>query len=758
MEPRTPTDVLMLRGFARCNAARRAVMRNDVHEWECRGLGAFGTHLVSILGVAAALVSPLVAEEMNLARAPATIVAPTPPVAKIIPRTFEEHHRLRFDDYDWLRDRGDPDTLAYLKAENAYAAAHVRPLQPLIDEIGRELDERDDGASQSTDFSDGGYLYRRRIAKGARFPAIVRRKPVAGAPEQVVLDIERLAAGHKQYDLSAYVVSPDGNRVAFAVDFTGGRSHRVFVRDIASGEVQDTGINGAASDMVFSADSAWLFYIRVEPGTVRSSALWRHRLGTPSQRDELVYKERDATYELSLSRTKSGRFILFKAAQQQTTEIRYLPADRPLGTFAVIEPRRQGVIYDADHIGSTFYFRTNLNAPDYRLVRAPESAPGTANWVDVIGETRGRLIAEFELFDSFIALVDEHDAVESARVVRLADMHELAVPLPEIGVAEISFAQGAANRDASAILQLRFSGPLHPPAEYDFDVRTGQLSLRRKSRAWRWFDPGRYAAKRINAVAPDGETIPVTLMYRTDQLRTGGNPVLISGYGAYGSSSQPEFPDSWVSLMDRGFVYAQAHVRGGGEKGRLWHDRGRMLQKRNSFTDFIAATEALIAQGIADPRRVFAQGASAGGLLVAAVTNLRPELYAGVVAEVPFVDVVTTMADPTTPLTTLEYDEWGNPAQREHYDYMLSYSPYDNIAAMAYPAMFVTAALHDSQVFYHEPAKWVARIRATKTNSTELLFVTDMAAGHSGLAGRFGSTAENAQILAWLIGQASRRR
>jgi oligopeptidase B len=414
-----------------------------------------------------------------------------------------------------------------------------------------------------------------------------------------------------------------------------------------------------------------------------------------------------------------------------------------------MEPRRDGIIYEADHIGDQFYIRTNLNAPDYRLVSAPEAAPEAANWQDVVPPTSGHLIAQFELFETFVAIVEEHDAVQSVRVFRRSDMREIAVPRPApIGVMEVEFAQGAANADPSAtVLQLRFSAPAIPNAAYDFDTQTGKLLLRKKSRAWNWCDPDAYEVKRIEAVASDGESIPVTLMYRKGLLRSGGNPTVITGYGAYGLSELPSFADSWVSLVDRGFVYAIAHVRGGREKGRRWHDAGSMLMKRSSFT----ATETLIAQGFADRKRVFAYGGSAGGLLVGAVANMRPDLYAGIVAEVPFVDVITSMSDPSLPLTTLEYQEWGNPAIKEQYEYMLSYSPYDNVSAKAYPAMFVTAALHDSQVRYHEPAKWVARLRATKTDHNELLFVTDMTAGHTGTAGRFGSADDYAKIVAWVI-------
>jgi oligopeptidase B len=682
-----------------------------------------------------------------------------PPVAKKIPHAFEEFGHRRVDNYDWLRNESDPDVLAYLKAENAYAAARLGPIKPLIEELERELHARADGSRESPPFFDNGYLYQRRLAVGARFPVIVRHRPQPGAPEQVVLDIESLAAGHKQYSLDNYVVSPDNNLVAFAVDFTGGRSHRIFVRDIDSGQVVDTGIKDAASDLVFSADSKSLLYNRVEPSTVRSYQVWRHALEGDGPRDKLLYEEKDPTFELNLSKSKSGRFILLKLDQQRTTEIRYLPADRPNDSFKIMEPRRHGLIYEADHIGDRFYIRTNLHAPDFRLASAPENAPQAANWATVVAETPQHFISEFELFDTFIAVVEEHEAIQSIRVFRRADMSEMAVPRPvEIGVMDMDFAQGASNRDSSAtILQMRFSAPNLPPTAYDFDTRTGELSLRKRSWAWGWCDPQAYEVKRIFASASDGESIPVTLIYRKEFLRLGGNPTLVTGYGAYGLSTLPSFLDSWISLVDRGFVYAIAHVRGGREKGRRWHDAGSMLNKHNSFSDFIAATEALIARGVADPKRVFAYGASAGGLLVGAVANMRPDLYAGIVAEVPFADVVTTMADPTLPLTTLEYEEWGNPAIKEQYEAMLSYSPYDNVIAQRYPAMFITGALHDSQVAYHEPAKWVAKLRATKTDDHELLLLTDLETGHTGTAGRFGSMQERAGIMAWIIGQSELR-
>jgi oligopeptidase B len=676
-----------------------------------------------------------------------------PPVAKTIPKTFKEHGRTRVDLYDWLRNSDDPHVLTYLKAENDYASSQLARIQPLIAEIETELEQRADGASQSPEFTKGGYIYKVRIAQGARFPSIVRRRNTLDAPEQTVLDIEGMAAGHAQYLLGDYVVSPNDRLVAFTVDFSGGRSHRVFIRDLVSGKITDTGIRNAAPELAFSADSQSLFYVRVEPETIRSYQLRRRDLKISRSGDIVLYEERDQAFELELKTSRSGRYIILTSVHQTTTEVRYLPLQRADGRLRLVEPRRLGVVYEADHIGDTFYIRTNLNAPDFRIISVPEAAPQRRNWRTVVAETPGRHIVGFLLFESFIALAQERDANRTVRVLRGADLSEIDVPRPaEIGTMDLDFAQGLANLDPSAtVLQIRFSGLLHPNARFDFDTATGKLSLRQRSRPARWFDPSAYEAKRITARSADGELVPVTLMYRKGMLRPGGNPTLVTGYGAYGSSMIPEFDGEWVSLVDRGFIYAIAHVRGGLEKGIRWHDDGRMLHKGNSFADFIAAAEGLTEQGFANREKLFAHGASAGGLLVAAVANRRPDLFAGVIAEVPFVDVITSMSDPSLPLTTLEYEEWGDPSLLDEYEMMLSYSPYDNVAAKAYPAMFVTGAFRDSQVRYHEPAKWVARIRAAKTNASELLFMTDMDAGHSGTGGRFGSTRKTAQLMAWLI-------
>ena len=685
-------------------------------------------------------------------------VEPAAPIAPIAPKTFKEFGGVRIDNYDWLRNRKDPRVVAYLDAEKAYADARLTPIKPLVDELAAELKEREAQEDAGVPAAQNGYLYERRFARAAQYPLIIRRKNAPGAQDEIVLDVGALAATHPhQSQLGSWTISPDNARVAFAVDFGGDREFRIFVRKIATGEVIDDGIENAASSLVFAADSETLFYVRNEPTTLRSYQVWRHRIGSRSESDMLVYEEDDPAFNVSIELTKSRKFILLNLEEERTSEVRYLATDKPTGELKVIEPRRRGVLYEVDHVGDRFFIRTNLDAPDFRIVRAPEATPEAAHWMEVVAQEPGHHLSHFETFETFVAVDVEDESGTTIRVFNPLDLRELPVPrLAAIGVASSSFADdNEANLDpAATVLRFRFSGPVQPECIYDFDVRTGALIMRKEDPARHWFDRDQYEVDCLSATAPDGERIPITIVYHKAMRRLGGNPTLIVGYGAYGLSSRPTFTPSVFSLIDRGFVYAIAHVRGGHEKGERWYAQGRVLNKRNTFTDFIAATELLIVEGYADRRAVFARGGSAGGLLVGAIANLRPDLYAGIVAEAPFVDVVTTMSDPSVPLTTLEYNEWGNPAVKQEYDYMLSYSPYDNVARKAYPAMFVTAGFYDSQVSYAEPAKWVARLRASKTDTHDLLFKTDMDAGHAGRSGRLGTIEESAEIMGWLIAHA----
>ena len=710
-------------------------------------------------GLAAAGAIPL-ASRLRLSSANAIEAAERGPIAPIRPKTFRAFGAARIDNYDWLRDRKDPRVVGYLNAENAYADARLKPIKPLVDELAAELKAREaqEDASVPTAYND--YVYQHRFTQGGQYPCIVRRKAF-GTEEEIVLDVGALAADHPlQNQLGSWNVSPDNRHVVFAVDFTGGRNFQVFVRTIATGETIDQGIDNTSSDLAFAADSNTIFYVRNEPTTLRSYQVWRHRLGANPETDTLIYEETDPTFDISIGLSGSRKFILLNINEERTSEFRYLPADQPTGELNVIEPRQRGVLYEVDHVGDRFFIRTNLDAPDFRLMSAPQATPTVPHWREIVPERPGHYLSHFKIFETFVAVDVEDQSGTTIQVFNLSDGREIQVPRPAaIGVASSLFDDNEANLDpAATVLRFHFSSPLEPQCVYDFDVTTSALILRKQDPASRWCDRNRYLLDQLSATASDGERVPITVVYRKDMRRSGGNPTLIVGYGAYGLSLRAAFTRSAFSLIDRGFVYAIAHVRGGHEKGERWYVEGRMLNKRNTFTDFIAVTEALIASGYADSRAVFAQGGSAGGLLMGTVANLRPDLYAGIVAEVPFVDVVTTMSDVSVPLTTLEYDEWGNPAVRQEYDYMLSYSPYDNVAQKNYPPMFVTAGFYDSQVSYAEPAKWVAKLRASKTDKHDLLLKTEMEAGHSGRSGRLGSIEQTAEIMAWLIAHARDRR
>jgi oligopeptidase B len=717
----------------------------------------FSTRRRFTFSLAAACAVPF-ASRLPLSSANAETAAYPGPIAPVVPKIFKAFDGVRIDNYDWLRDRRDPRVVSYLDAENAYANARLQPIRPLVDELAAELKARETQENASVPTPNNGYVYERRFTEGAQYPCIVRREDAPGAQEEIVLDIGALAAGHpQQYQLGSWTVSPDNKRVAFTIDLTGGREFRIFVRTIATGETVDQGIDHASSDLVYAADSNTLFYVRNEPTTLRSHQVWLHRLGTNPNNDVLIYEERDTTFSVSISLSASRKLALVNINEERTSEFRYLPIDQPTAELKVIEPRRRGVIYEVDHVGDEFFIRTNLDAPDFRLMSAPHAAPAALHWREIVPEEPGRHLGHFEAFETFVAVDVEDETGTSIRVFSLPGLREIPVPRPAtIGVASSFFMdENEANLDpAATVLRFHFSNPLVPQCVYDFDVTTGAMTLRKQDPESHWFDRHRYVLDQLSATAPDGERVPITIVYRKGMRHPGGNPTLIVGYGAYGLSLRATFTRSAFSLIDRGFVYAIAHVRGGHEKGERWYAEGRMLNKRNTFTDFIAATETLIAKGYADSRAVFAQGGSAGGLLMGTIANLRPDLYAGIVAEVPFVDIVTTMSDTSVPLTTLEYNEWGNPMVKSEYDYILSYSPYDNVVRKNYPPMFVTAGFYDSQVSYAEPAKWVAKLRASKTDTHELVFKTDMAAGHDGRSGRLGSVEQSAEIMGWLIAHA----
>lgn len=656
----------------------------------------------------------------------------------------------RNDPYYWLNEKDNPEVVAYLDAENAYAEAMLKPQAALQDEIFAELEQRASLADKDVPWPMDGYFYESRYAEGADYPLIVRHQGSATGPETVVLDVPALAKPHEQYFLRNWQVSPDGAKVAFAVDFKGDRICEIFVRDIATGAVETTGIKDSQSDIVWSADGKALIYTAVD-GMVRGYQAKRHILGQPVANDTVLLQEDDTTFEIGVQQSRSREMAIITVGHAQRDEILVVSTSALDPKPVMLVPRTLNVRATADHLGGQFYILTNDQAGDRKIVATPDSAPSLATATPIVPETKGRYIEGFELFDGFIALQEIHDGVTTVRTVDRAT----GAPRADLDFGPLGVAQLNENRDPKLTsLRVSFESATTPPVLYDVDMTTGVQTELKRDPAWTWFNPATVEAIRISAPAKDGAAVPVTLFWRKDKFKPGTNALLVYGYGAYGISMEPGFYRNFMSLVDRGFVVAIAHIRGGRDLGDAWYQGGRMANKMNTFTDFIAATESAIASGYADPRKVYAMGGSAGGLLMGAVLNLDGTLYDGVVALVPFVDVLTTMLDDTIPLTTFEYEEWGNPNIQEQYNWMAAYSPYDNVAPKNYPALFVLTGLHDSQVGYFEPAKWVAKLRVTKTDKNPLLFTINMGAGHSGNSGRTGPVADRAKVYAWLLSRA----
>ncbi len=689
---------------------------------------------------------------------PAVTPASAPVPAAAAPVLARKDHVIttkfgvsRTDPYYWVNEKTNPDVVKYLEAENAYANAQLTPQKPLEDEIFKEMEARANLPDEDVPYAKDGYYYLTRYEAGADYPVIARRAGSPTGAEEIVLNVPELAKGHEQYFLRGSSVSPDGKKVAFAVDFKGDRVNEIFVRDIAGGAPVSTGIKQAASDIVWAKDGNAFFYGQLD-ATVRVNQIKRHIMGADPATDTVMIEEPDTTFELSVGEAKSGDVAIITVFHAQRTELLAVSLTTPDPKPVMLMPRSRNVRALADHFDRKFYILTNDGAPDLKVITLDGAAPDLATAKTVIPETPGRYIEGFALFKDVIAIQEVHDATST---VRLADRNTGA-PKSQLDFGPLGVAALERNEDASLpFVRVSFDSANLPAVLYQVDLATGIKTELKKDPAYTWYKPELYEAVRIMAPAKDGKMVPVTVTWRKDRKAPGGNPTLVYGYGAYGITTEPGFYPRYVGLMDRGFVVAIAHIRGSRDMGDAWYQGGRMANKMNTFTDFIAATEAVIGQGYADPKHVYAMGGSAGGLLMGAVTNLRPDLYDGVVAQVPFVDVLTTMLDDTIPLTTFEYEEWGNPNIPEQYNWMAAYSPYDNVMAKAYPPLFVLTGFNDSQVGYFEPAKWVAKLRTMKTDQNPLLFLCNMGAGHSGNSGRTGPLADRAKVFAWLVSRAA---
>jgi oligopeptidase B len=676
---------------------------------------------------------------------PAKTPATAPPQAPRRPTSLRVHGDERVDDWYWLRDRDDPEVTAYLEAENAYTdalTAHTAHLQEqLYEEIRARIQETDETAP----VPHGGHWYFRRTIEGLQYPIHCRRAGTPDGPELVLLDENELAKGHDYFRLGVLTVSPDHAKLAYSVDTTGGERYTLRIRDLDSGRDLPDEIPNTYYALAWSSDSRTVFYTRPDEA-MRPYQLWRHVLGTAAAEDVCVYEEPDERFFLSVERTRSGAFVVMDLESMITSEVHVLPAGDPEGQFRIVEPRRQGVEYSLDHRGDCFYLVTNDEAPNFRLMAAPVDTPGREHWRELVAHREDVRLLGVDAFARQLALYERADALRRIRVVdpETAEGDPIEQPEPVYMTA-----RGDNPEFETDELRFLYTSLVTPPTVVDYDVRSGARMVRKQEHVL-GYEPERYATVRMWASAPDGERVPMSLVFRRDRPQEPG-PSLIVGYGAYESSTDPVFSTAHVSLLDRGFAVAIAHVRGGGELGRRWYEHGKLEHKRNTFTDFVACAELLVAEGWTSPAQLAARGGSAGGLLMGAVLNLRPDLFGAVVAEVPFVDVVTTMLDGSLPLTVIEWEEWGNPNDSRFYEAMKAYSPYDNVEAKDYPPMLVTAGLNDSRVAYWEPAKWVARLRATKTDANPLLLRTRLGAGHSGPSGRYERWHEEAFVFAFLL-------
>jgi oligopeptidase B len=678
---------------------------------------------------------------------------PTPPIAKRAPTIDVVHGERREDEYGWLRDKDSPEVTAYLEAENAYTDAVMKGTEAFQDALYQEMLARIKEDDSTVPYRRGAYVYYSRTETGKQYPIHCRRRDVPGAPEEITLDLNRLAEGHAFLSLGVYTVSDDGRLLAYSVDFTGFREYTLHVKDLESGAILADRIEKVSS-AAWSADDAILFYV-TEDDAKRPFRLWRHRLGAAA--DDLLLEETDELFRLGVFRSRS-RKIVFAAARSFTSgEYRWLSAAEPFGEWRMIRPREKDHEYDVDHgidaAGERLWIRTNGGGRrNFRLVTAALDDTRGERWTEVLAHREGVMLEDFDVFARHVVVHEREDGLIRLRVMRPGDgaSHHVEFPEPTYEVDEEHNAEFDTNR-----YRFRYQSLVTPASVFDYEMEGRTLALLKRTEVLGGYDPTRYRSERIHATAPDGTRVPISLVARADTPRDGSSPMLLAGYGAYGLPYPVNFSSSRLSLLDRGVAFAIAHVRGGGEGGKRWHDAGRMLNKPHTFTDFIAAADHLTAQRYTARDRLVIEGGSAGGLLIGAVLNLRPDLCAAAVLRVPFVDVINTMLDESLPLTVGEFEEWGNPKNKAYYDVMRAYDPYGNLAARRYPALLVRTSLNDSQVMYWEPAKYVARLRA-RAPETLVLFKINMAAGHGGASGRYDYLREIAFDYAWILGRLGR--
>lgn len=680
-----------------------------------------------------------------------TLKTPTNyPIAKKIAKELTIHNDTRIDNYYWLNDREDPEVIKYLEDENAYTKAVLEPTEKFQEDLFEEMKSRIKETDVSVPYQKNGYFYYTRYEEGKEYPIYCRKEKSLDNQEEIMLDVNVMAEGHDYYQIAGLSVSPDNKLLAYGVDTVSRRMYSIYIKNLETGEIFQDVMPITEGYATWANDNKTLFYTKKDEVTLRSDKIFKHILGDNIENDIEIFHETDETFGTSVWKSKSGDYIMISSYSTMSDEHQFIDANKPNSDFKVIQKRERGLEYSVAHFGNYFYIRTNLDAQNFRLMRTPVSKTSKENWEEVIAHREDVFLEGLELFKDFLVVEEREQGLTKFRVINWKSNDEYYVNFDE----EVYMAYISANPEFNTeILRFGYTSMTTPNSTYDYNLVTKQKELKKQQEVLGDFNPENYETKRLWATADDGTKIPMSIVYKKGIKLDSTNPTLLYAYGSYGATMDPYFSSVRLSLLDRGFVYALAHIRGGQYLGRQWYEDGKLLKKINTFTDFNDCAEYLIEAKYTNPDKLFAMGGSAGGLLMGAIVNMQPELYKGVVAQVPFVDVVTTMLDESIPLTTGEFDEWGNPKEKEYYDYMLSYSPYDQVKAQNYPAMLITTGLHDSQVQYWEPAKWVAKLRDMKTDNNVLLLHTNMEAGHGGASGRFEALKEYAMEYAFMFQQ-----
>ncbi len=682
-------------------------------------------------------------------------IAPMPPIAKKIPKTAENFGDKRTDDYFWLREKSNPEVVDYLKAENAYTQTVLGPMKDFQAQLYQDMLSRIKETDENVPYKKGDYFYYTRTEMGKQYSIYARKKGSLTAPEEIMLDANELAKGKPFFAIGTMDVSPDGKLVAYSTDITGFRQYTLSFKDLGSGKTLDDKIERVTS-IAWANDNKTVFYVTEDATTKRSDKFFRHKLG--EKNDPMLFEEKDELYGIGVETTRSQGYIILTSASSETTEQQLLDANKPDGKFAVYMKRKDNIKYGIDHHGKDFFIVINDKGRNSRLVKAPEGKADKAKWVEIIPHRADVKLDGVDMFKNYFVAIEKSGGLPKLRVFDLkgeskggakkAKPHDITFP-----EAAYEASPGQNAEYDSAQYRFNYSSLVTPNSVFDYDINTRARDLKKQQEVLGGYKPEDYQAERIMVKAADGAMIPVSLVYKKSLKRAGPQPLLLYGYGSYGISMPLGMRSSRLALIDRGMIYAIAHIRGGGEMGKAWHDNGKMMKKKNTFTDFINVAEYLVANKYTSPNQLAIQGGSAGGLLMGAVTNMRPDLFKAVVSQVPFVDVMNTMLDATLPLTVGEYLEWGNPNEKPAYQYMRSYSPYDNLAKGAYPAMLVETSLNDSQVMYWEPAKYVAKLRTLKTDNNVLLLKTNLDAGHGGASGRYDYLKEIAITYSFVLSQ-----